>query len=161
MKKLKIDNPLELKRGDLIAVCGIRTDTQEEETPLSFDEIMMGHQRRKRETVFDGKPWRVLSVSMPWVLCTDGIDRACFDSRRTELTLVSKDYAREWRAKENVTQKTPQVIGRIKEKKKKRHPSECPRCEIKMVQIRKPDGVWSWECKNCGHRGPDIPPIAE
>ncbi len=162
MKKLKVDNPLELKKGDLIAVSGFREGSEEPETPYSFDEIMMGHHRRKRETVFDGKPWRVIAISMPWVLATDGIERACFDTRRTELTLVSKEYARNWRAKEAITQKTPIVIGKIKNKKKKRHPSECPRCETRMSQILKDDrSGWQWVCKSCGFKGPDIPPVGE
>lgn len=151
---------LTLKKGDLIALTDFHN---EDETPPTYEELMMGGQRRAR-TQFDGKPWRIVSISLPFLLVTDGKKRVSIDTRMWSVQRVSKEYAREWRSEEQTTEtlkKGKKTNDLFKKKPRKEKPGldQCTKCGGKMKQALKGHQVWKWVCSECGNEGPDVDKI--
>jgi len=147
---------LTLKPGELITISGRKE-------PEGFQESMFGTRWHNKEP-FQGKPWKVLATSFPFILVTDGDTEDTIDTQVYTVIRVNKEYARAYEKAHNLRNgehrnvRPGKLITKRKKTKRKKHISECPMCDEKMAQIRKPDGVWAYQCKNCGFRGPDVPP---
>jgi predicted RNA-binding Zn-ribbon protein involved in translation (DUF1610 family) len=149
---------LNLKKGDLITISGMR---EQEEEQMFFSGI-----RHMKSGAYQGKPWRVLATSPPFILVTDGKVSDTIDTQFHTVCRVNKEFAREYeKAIRLIAESNLQSPGNLfnakkKEKKKKKHISECPQCGDKMAQVLKSDkSGWQYVCKSCGHKGPDVPPV--
>lgn len=152
-----------LKKGDLVIV----SEDLDTEEPQGFSEMPFFAMRRKAR--FDGKPWKVLAINLPFVLVTDGDHTTAIDVRLWGLIPASKEYVKAWEEDHGVVHRQESIVrgrpvkgrqGGIapkRRKKEKPDPRACPRCRAKMKErLYEPgSGRWRLICPACGFEGPE------
>lgn len=118
----------DIKPGDWLAISALRTPSEEEHR-------------------FNGLPFRVKAISLPFLAVQSESRTYAIDVRRCVFTLVSAAYAR---ALSSMPAKPR------KKRKKLEEPDEraCPRCGDRLCQrFSSVLGVWCIYCRECGYDG--------
>lgn len=151
----------DLKVGQWIAiVTEIVADTSEgpEWSPFGW-----GHSPR-RESNVDGRPLRILAISLPFIAVTDGMNRFPIDVRESKVTKLSSSYvkamARQQLPRHQQGRSICETLSanrfviseppeRISEEKPER---ACPLCGDRLIE-RHREKVWFLACRLCGFEG--------
>lgn len=138
---------------DWVVILSIK---EEEDTEFGFMPV----RRRKRNYPINGRPLRIVAMSMPFVAVTDGEKRFSLDIRDCELGKVSQQYVRAFHQTNRIDAETQEVYfikeqGVIKSKKEKKKDQRgcCPTCGYRLRERLKGPGIWIWFCKQCGFEG--------
>jgi hypothetical protein len=94
----------------------------------------------------DGRPLKILQVSLPFVCVKDGARTFAIDTRAWKLQIVSEEYAQAMSGVMPTIDQRPQP-GMLHAQK------TCPRCGDTMRQMNNlgMPGVWVNTCPRCGH----------
>jgi hypothetical protein len=97
---------------------------------------------RERASTFNGKPLKILAISLPFLSVSDGQRVFAIDVRAWGVRRLDKKYVKV------MAEEAPK-----RKKKIKPDPKTCPRCGERMVE-RLDQSVERWflVCRSCGHR---------
>ena len=110
----------------------------------------------QRESRVDGTPLKIVSISLPFLVVTDGYSRFVLDSRDTILCLLSKSFVRALTSRERVSAGQGGYVI-TNQPAARREPSGtpergCPVCGERLIE-RYAHGVWQLACRQCGFSG--------
>ena len=109
-----------------------------------------------RNEMVSGLPLQVLSVSLPFVVVTDGQYHYPIDTRCVKFGRVSKQYVKA--LKGTKLSEYGLILEEPASKQKQASDKKaCPSCGDRMVERLVGDGLWSLACNQCGLQG-GIPP---
>lgn len=146
----------DLKPGQWVAIFAVK------ERETTYDPFRGYRKEHSRSYPVNGKPLKILAISLPFVCVTDGRARYSIDVRDCELKKLSPHYVRVLTETESemdecgdsffVRESTPN-----KHRKRKRKKADtrgcCPNCGTRLRQRRVDIGTWSWVCNECGFIG--------
>lgn len=129
-----------------------KDDGREEASPFFF-----GYRQQPQSSV-DGKPLKILALSLPFVAVTDGDERFPIDVRETKLITLSPKYVKAMnrQAIRHSIQESASVKYSICEPRKKLKDETperaCPLCRSRLIE-RLRDSRWFLACRQCGFEG--------
>jgi hypothetical protein len=133
-----------------VAISHIAEEIETEEQP-SFSSMMgfMIPQQRKEKS-YNGKPWVIEAISLPFVCLTDGRVKLGVDLRKVTLQKVSREYAKAMDLHKE--ERKGSIFDRNPPKPETRDSRQCYRCGSRMVErLKHPGrGVWAVICRECG-----------
>ena len=117
--------------------------------------------RKRRRSAVTGEPLRILAISLPFIVVTNGHDRFPLDVRQYEFIRLDRRYV-----DAITTSRGPELIGNVfldeekriasdikRGKKQKPDPRLCPHCcEGRLHQLHR-SGEWLFVCPVCGYEG--------
>lgn len=131
----------DLNVGDWIAVVDQLVDPEPSQSPW---EMITANCR----PTYDGSPWRIKAISLPFIAVTDGKRNCALDVRRWAVQRVSKKYADSMYGKPAVKKKRVRVV--VEEHNPQA--DECPKCRQRLVQrliFENGEGHWREMCRSC------------
>lgn len=107
------------------------------------------------DEMVSGRPLKILAISLPFVVVTDGDDLfGPIDTRLCEFTRLSRSYVRCLVAGSSAT-----ILQRQKEHDAQSTDARnCPMCNSRLRERRIENGIWELVCPECGFTG-GLPPI--
>lgn len=153
----------DLHVGQWIAVVG---HVEQEEADDPWSQMFGG----RRKAIFDGKPLKILAISLPFICVTDGYNRAGLDMREVRVKKLSKSYVEAMSLRSQVRERVSDVERRfgvtlpvtqdvdpaVKQQKEEPKSTEgmCPICGHKLISRKyEGDSAWVFACKECGFEG--------
>lgn len=135
----------DLKPGMFVAVTQYRGETEHHDSWMGFS--------CNRTPTFDGKPWKVVAISLPFACLTDGRTKISIDLRLWGVQRITRQYAQAFEPGERHVDKP--AFGKKRKRKEKPDKRSCPRCGARMVERLKVPGksVWAAVCRQCGFDG--------
>ena len=103
-----------------------------------------------------GAPLKVIAISLPFVVVSDGKYRFPIDSRECTFGRISPQYVKSLRG---VKRKRGHLVVEEKQRGSKitRDAKACPNCGERMIERLIRYGAWKLLCKDCGFEG-GLPP---
>lgn len=125
---------------------------------------------------YNGRPYRILSISLPFIAATNGEEFTTFDVRMYQFQKMTLDYVKQyslWALAGKKTQAARDFLGRYEvvsaedmaKEEAMNDPNRCPRCGGKQIErLKLGDKSWKLHCTDCGNEGGaigNITPIPE
>ena len=130
----------DLKVGQFVAVVGTR-----QAPPRDWTGVEM-------EPTYNGIPWEVVSISLPFLCVSFGGKTVALDTRVLDFVKVSRHYFDGMRGA-----KCPQARDKARKsrRRQKPDPGRCVRCGelFRQTMSKKTNFVWRKVCPNCGLDG--------
>ena len=147
--------PDDLKPKMYVVVHTILED-KDDEPEYSPWGMMFGGGRAPSRPKYDGKPWQVVAISLPFVCLTDGRVKVSCDTRTTVLQRVTREYALAMDTPAIPEARHASIFLARQPPPDAPDPRDCPRCGHRMTQRLKTPGSGEWPlvCKNCESERP-------
>ena len=137
----------------------IKAERDIEEQP-TFAEMPYLRSRNLRTTAVTGQPLKIVAISLPFIVVTDGVGRFTLDTRLYDFIRLSAKYVRALTevVVESDGQRLVAYLDQIKKLPKENpDPKLCPNCSEGRLRQTYRKEVWIFLCPVCGFEG--RPPI--
>ena len=126
---------------------------EQEEVREGFDPFF----QRRHHTHVNGRPLKLLALSLPFAVFTDGRERMTVDTRMFEFIRLDYKYVRAIGVREERSERgrivTLENPGRRRRKRESREGC-CPMCGCRLRQkFRDQNEGWLLWCPDCGFEG--------
>lgn len=129
----------DLRPGMWVALVTCKKDQQ-----LTFPGVRRSLWVEPEDIQFDGFPWKIISISLPF-LCVEGRGRrTAIDVRDWEVKKLTRQYAK---AMLGVEHRSGTASAELPT-------GHCPRCGTKLIQRRIGEGQWIPVCPECDQSRP-------
>lgn len=128
----------DLKVGQFVAVVGCRCDPPKDWTGTPV------------EPTYNGIPWEIVSVSLPFLCVSFGGKTIALDTRVLDFQRVSRHYFDSMKGAKS----PPTHKARKSRRRERPDPARCVRCgeRLRQTMSRTTNFVWRVVCPNCGLR---------
>ena len=125
----------------------------EQEVQQDFNPFFQQH----RNAYVNGRPLKLLAMSLPFAVFTDGRERFTLDTRQFGFIRLNYRYIKAIGIREERTERGRIVTLENPEQRRRKRESEegcCPICGCQLRQkFRDQDGDWLLHCIGCGFEG--------
>lgn len=138
--------------GNWIAIVGLKEQPKDAHTVS--DMVFAVQQGPPEEPDWDGRPYQIKAVSLPFLLLEAGGRRTTVDVRKYSVQKLSKKYVQMFNECQYSHDSSFMEIGSRKQEQIASPTTKgCPCCGQRLIERWRGHGVWVLACRRCGFEG--------